>query len=79
MTGGVAGLSLETIEKKAALTWVSGVRVVCGTERGFPGSPSVRVASFDGGELSAVGLPKNPPCEPRAGAKGLSNKLLGGT
>ena len=36
------------------------------------------MASFDGGELSAVGLPNNPPCAPRAGAKGLPNKLLGG-
>jgi len=36
------------------------------------------MASFDGGELSAVGLPKNPPCAPRAGTKGLPNKLLGG-
>jgi hypothetical protein len=38
----------------------------------------VRAASFGGGELSAVGLPKNPPCVPRAGAEGLPNKLSGG-
>ena len=43
------------------------------------GSPSVRIVSLDGGDPSAVGLPKNPPCVPRAGATGLPNKLLGDT
>lgn len=80
------GFSLVTVEK-VALTWVSGV---CGMERGLLGSPGVRTVSF--GELSAVGLPKNPPdtipssvdlpnsppCVSRAGAKGFPNKLFGG-
>ena len=72
----MAGLSLAAVGRKTTLTCGSGVCVVCGAERGLPRSPDVRVASF-GGELSAVGLPKNPPCAPRVGAKGLSNKLLG--
>lgn len=85
VTGGVVGFSLVTV--KVALARVSGV---CGTERGLLGGPGVRTVSF--GELSAVGLPKNPPdtipssvdllnsppCVSRAGTKGLPNKLFGG-
>jgi len=72
------GLCLLTVRRRAALTCVSGFGTVCGTGRGLLGNPGVRVASFGGCELSAVGLPKNPPGVPRAGAKRLPNKLLGG-
>ena len=79
------------VERKTALTCVSGVGVMCGPERGLSGSPGICVVSFGRGELSAVGLPKNAPdiavpsfdwlnklpCVPRTGAKGLPNKLLG--
>lgn len=71
------GLRLFTVRRRAALTCVSGVGVVGGAERGLL-SPGVRVTTFGGGELSAVGLPKNPPGVPRGGAGGLLNKLLGG-
>lgn len=88
--GGVISPCVET--RKLALVCVSGPGVVVGTERGLWGSLSVRVASFRWGELSAAGLPNNPPDVttlsvgplneppgvPRGGPKGLPNKLLGG-
>lgn len=77
ITCGVVGLCLLVVRGKADSTCVSGAAITGGTERGLLGYPGVGVASFGGGELSAVGLPNSPPYVPCADPKGLRNRLLG--
>jgi hypothetical protein len=74
--GGVLGLCLLTVRWRVDLTCVSGVALVGRTGRSLSGSSGVRVASFSRCEVSAVGLPNDPPRVPRAGANVLPNRLL---